>query len=399
MTGSLLAQPGIKDFYFTDPDRQKVVIPFRQVHNLVVIDARINDSDTLRFILDTGVQTTLLLEPPEDKDLNLKYSQTLMVAGLGDGVPLPAHHSWGNTISLPGVSSANQDILVLTEHNLTLSESMGMKVHGVMGYDFFKSFDVVVNYTNQTLTLMPPGSFEPGRRYRELPITLHRHKPYLDMALPHSGKQADTVRLLLDMGAGHALSLYPFRLTGFHPPNHAPEALLGKGLSGTIRGRIARIDYITIGPFVLNKPVVTFPDTASVSLPAGDTLYHAGSVGAEVLRRFNVAISYRSQKVYLCPNRSIRSSFRYNTSGIEVATPYPGIPIYVVEALWPGSPAFEAGLEPGDQILSINTESVAQLSLPELIGMLNGKPGKRLRLTLLRNSVQMEIRFRLRDAI
>ena len=52
------------------------------------------------------------------------------------------------------------------------------------------------------------------------------------------------------------------------------------------------------------------------------------------------------------------------------------------------SPGFDAGLEPGDQILRINGESTEKLTLPEAVEKLRGEVGERVTLTVQRPSTK-----------
>ncbi|MEO8207277.1 MAG: S41 family peptidase [Chthoniobacterales bacterium] len=53
-----------------------------------------------------------------------------------------------------------------------------------------------------------------------------------------------------------------------------------------------------------------------------------------------------------------------------------------------GSPAFEAGLLPADQILKINGTSTEKMSVPDAVEMLRGEPGQKITLTVRRPSTR-----------
>ena len=46
--------------HFENAKTKKMVLPFKLVHNLIVLPGFINGSDTLNFILDTGVSHTMI---------------------------------------------------------------------------------------------------------------------------------------------------------------------------------------------------------------------------------------------------------------------------------------------------------------------------------------------------
>ena len=49
--------------FFLAGNRQWTRIPFQLHSNLIIIPVQINGSDTLRFILDTGVSSTIITDP------------------------------------------------------------------------------------------------------------------------------------------------------------------------------------------------------------------------------------------------------------------------------------------------------------------------------------------------
>ncbi|MCC5946717.1 MAG: PDZ domain-containing protein, partial [Bernardetiaceae bacterium] len=75
------------------------------------------------------------------------------------------------------------------------------------------------------------------------------------------------------------------------------------------------------------------------------------------------------------------------------------IPYFMVQHLRPGSPAAEAGVEVGDQILSINFVSMGKLDLDTIQSILRKEEGKLIRLHLLRNGEKIYIEFRLKKFV
>jgi hypothetical protein len=59
-TGTSVAQKNPKRLYITDENKANIKIPFKFINNLIVIRLQINNSDTLNFILGTGVTTTII---------------------------------------------------------------------------------------------------------------------------------------------------------------------------------------------------------------------------------------------------------------------------------------------------------------------------------------------------
>lgn len=378
---------------------RSIILPCRIINNLLLVQVSLNGSSPKWFILDTGVQHTLLTDWPAGEDLPLTLSQQVAVTGLGEGQSVTAFRSWGNTMELAGIYAANQDILVLADHQLNLSETIGLPVYGIIGYPFFASFDVAIDYRHQQLRLYQPGAWKPRKRYQTLDLHFHRNKPYTHLSIVQQDGSTVSSSFLIDLGASHALSLYTFANPDIYLPSPALPALLGKGLGGSLQGHIARIGKVKLGNVSLQSPIVSFPDSSSVQTQSTDTDFCSGSIGGESLRRFRVVLSYHRKAMYLKPTIAIRDAFRHNTSGMEIIAPLPGYPVYLIEAVHPGSPAEISGVQPGDQLLYVNGAHTNTLTLQETIHAVNGRAGKRLRVTVIRQGTFYRHVLQLQDDI
>ena len=68
---------GQTGFLFDNPKKKSITINFKLSNNLVIIPVAINNSDTLNFILDTGVKSPIITELPFVNKLNLNYLQPI----------------------------------------------------------------------------------------------------------------------------------------------------------------------------------------------------------------------------------------------------------------------------------------------------------------------------------
>jgi C-terminal processing protease CtpA/Prc len=103
--------------------------------------------------------------------------------------------------------------------------------------------------------------------------------------------------------------------------------------------------------------------------------------------------------MYLRPHDDFDDPFEYDMSGLEVLAPLGKVPYFMVYHVRPNSPAAEAGIEVGDQILSINFVSMGKLSLDNIQSILRKEEGKLIRLLLLRNGEKIYTEFRLKKFI
>ncbi len=383
-------------FKYVHPKTNSVRIPFKLVNNLVVIPLRINDSDTLNFILDTGVRHTLVTQLSVKDSLQLNYYRHTQLLGLGKGDPIPAVQSYANTLYLPGLVGQDLEVVFLEQAIIDFSSSMGMNVHGLLGYDLFQEFVVDINYVQKHLTLR--RAFVPKRgRWTAIPLTIQNGKPYIKATVWHQQDTAQ-VKLLADLGASFALSLYQFGAHHLPEPTATLPALIGRGLNGEVHGKIGRTDGCQLGTYRLNSPVANYPDSAFVaaSIAIGQ---RQGILGAGIFRRFHCRIHYADSVMWIKPNRYFKSSFTYNRSGIEVLAPVPGLAFYRIVYAPSHSPGYKAGLREGDQITYLNRQPVTQMTIDEVLGYLHGSRSKKVKVEVSRNGQPLRFVLELKDQL
>ncbi|NJK83523.1 MAG: PDZ domain-containing protein [Saprospiraceae bacterium] len=149
------------------------------------------------------------------------------------------------------------------------------------------------------------------------------------------------------------------------------------------------------------KEVVTSFQLADSQYVNNSTLLNgrSGIVGNEVLSRFNLVIDYWYEKAYLRPNKSYKTAFQFDRSGILINASGKNLSQYVVQYITPSSPAAEAGVQKGDILLKINGASTKLMTMNSIYEKFKKRAGKKMNLVLLRNGVEQPITFYLRDLL
>ncbi|HPR33489.1 MAG TPA: aspartyl protease family protein, partial [Prolixibacteraceae bacterium] len=350
----LYTTPG-PGFLFNNPKKKSISINFKNISNLIIIPVSINGSDTMNFILDTGVRDPIITELTLVEELNLNYMKPIELRGLGNELFTQAYQSGDNEISLPGLSARHQKINVIIDENFQISRILGMPVHGLIGLNLFKNYIVKVNYSAEQITLYKPHEFtyKPRKNDIVLPIHFIRNKPVIRSEVMSNGGKSIPVALLVDTGASDALWLSPNSDENITIPEQNIYSFLGMGLGGELFGHKGRIEALWIGGIPLETPIVSYPESEYINNVICQEQRN-GSIGGEILRRYTVWFDYFNQRLILRPNGSFRDRFYYNMSGLEIINPVPGIPVFTISNVIENSPAWEAGFRENDQVIAVN---------------------------------------------
>ncbi len=409
--------------------KKKYQLSFELVNNLVVIPVEINGLE-LSFLLDTGVSSTILFSLDKNDSLNLKQGETILLRGLGDGEPFKAIKSTGNLIKIGKAYNDSLPLYVVYDNPIGLSNRMGIPIHGIIGYDFFKDFVLEFNYVRKKIKVHDPNSFTYSqcRRCDEIDLIFHKDKPYVNILADINGNKNVPLNLLIDSGSGDALWVFSDAEKNLKVPDSHFEDFLGYGMGGSVYGLRSRISAVHIGSFNLKKVTASFPDT-SYFKGIGTFESRNGSIGSIILSRFHSVFDYPNKKLRLKPNRYYNDPFEYDMSGISVAhegytvirnirrNPGPEVnttenttvgetvykstfdvefslkPQYKIVEVRKDSPAAKAGLQIGDIVLEINNRPSHRFSLSKINELFSSSEGKKIKLKIEREGKEKVISF------
>lgn len=380
-------------------DAKRVHIPFEIYNNLIVIPVILNHQIPMKFILDTGVRTTILTEKSFSDILKLTYSRKYTISGVGDKL-IDAYVTNNVSLDLPGLRGTGHAMLVLEEDYLELRNYLGTDVHGILGYEIFSRFIVDIDYDRRILTLTTPEHYKKKKSYQAIEITIEDTKPYVNGRIVYKDGKQVPVKLLIDSGASHGLLLDDDSSEEITIPEPNITASLGRGLGGLLTGKISRLAYFHLGDMCWENIIATFPESSGLmdSLKSAG-IYRNGSIGGEILSRFRTVIDFPQEKIYLKRGRQFKKSFSYNLSGLTIKAKGSRLNNYEIIEVRENSAGAEAGLMPGDQIVSINGIDASRVHLNDILNILNSRENKKINITILRNGGKIKYRFRLRSTI
>lgn len=412
---------------------EKVTIPIVLINNLVFIPIKVNGVE-LNFLLDTGVEETILFSLEDNPGVNFFNSEKISLRGLGSEESIEGLKTTNNILELDGVKAIHQLIYVILDQSFNLSSQIGIPVNGIIGYNFFRDNLIRIDYASKKAIVYKHNESNTKKiekKFNKTSITIERFKPYLVGAVDMEKKKI-SVKMLIDTGNSDSVWLFQNFSSDIQVPSKNFSDFLGKGFSGDIEGKRARITGFSFDDYNFRLPIVAFPDSSSIK-NVRLVKDRIGSVGGEILKRFSVIFDYKNQLLYLKKNSSFSEPFTYNRSGIEIR--HNGIqwvketvkmetvplasgvsfdsngknitndfkykfelkPIYEIANIRKNSVAAKCGLRVGDQIVSINKAPVYHYSLQKLNEMFKIEEDKWIYLEINRNDKILKFAFQLAD--
>ena len=424
---------GQDDFQF-EAGVDKVVIPFKMINNLIFIPIKVNGIE-LNFLLDSGVDETILFSMDEKKEVNFYNVEKISLRGLGSKDAVEGLKSKNNTLNSNGLIAVNHVVYIILDQTFNLSYQIGIPVNGIIGYKFLKSNLVEINYQRKRITVYRDNVRNRKRiaaKHQTIPITIEKSKPYIQGNVYFDSSEIP-VKLLIDIGNSDAIWLFQNREKAISIPIKNFDDYLGRGFSGDVEGKRAFIKKFTFSKFEFMAPIVSFPDSTSIKnvlMVKG----RSGSIGAEILKRFNLVFDYQKQLLYVKKNRNFGEPFCYNKSGLEIqnnglqwvqetlnleTVPSGGTkviqnglenwnnfkykfvlkPTYIIGAVRKNSLAANCGLQKEDVLISINKKPACDFTLEKINSLLKSEEENWINLEVERDNQILNFRFKLLNVL
>ena len=421
-------------FYF-DSNKNRISIPFQFINNLIIIPVKVNGV-SMNFLLDTGVEDTILFSLDETDEVSFSKVEKIKIRGLGSDDSFDGYKSIHNKVVINNYTDLNHDIYLVLDQNINISAQAGFPVNGIIGYHFFKNNVVKINYASKRIIVYKNEAKELkkiNKNYVKLPLEFIQNKPYITCQSYFENQQNPVAsKLLLDSGNSDALWFFKQNEERISIPKLNIVDYLGRGFSGDVYGKRGKIQSLAINNFKFSNPIASFPDslaTTSVDRNTG----RVGSVGSEIMRRFTVVFDYKSNAVYLKKNGHFDDPFTINMSGIEIQhkglqwisegyEENPSInnnlfnangdkvvnnlkyrfelkPVYVITNIRKNSPAEIVGLQKEDVIVKIDSKNGYNYSLQQINELLKSEDGKIIEFEIDRNGKILKFKVQLKDVL
>ena len=372
-----------RDFQFVSGDSAED-IPFKLIGNHIFLEISLDSRPSI-WLLDSGAGRSVI-EKNFAQRMGLKIEGK--IEGKGAHGTVDVNFTTLPPFTLPGIAFGEQKIITIDMADL-FKKTIGMDIHGILGYDFLSRFVSKIDYEKQRLSLYDPDTFEYSGSGKVIDAPMDGNM----FAIPVTVDGKYSGKWTLDLGAGDS---------GFHYPFAAAHNLLNRrGVQYMARGAGARFleisspfNTIELGGFILNNPILCVPTEKGMGAFASAD--RSGNLGNAELRHFNVYLNYKQQQVILEKSAGFERKFPRDNSGMQVElNDAEEITVFFVSK---GTPAEKAGFREGDQITAINGIPIEHLNgLKAVRALLKAKPKTRYSFEIKRGDATLTLKLKLQD--
>ena len=335
----------------------RAVVPVELCDNILLIRASVNGSVPGWFIFDTGAGYTLL-----DSTFAVKNGIDINGHVISKSSGKQVRASNNIVIKVGGAVLSGADARIADA--FALSSVIGRKIDGILGYDLLSQFVVEVNYINKQITFFHPDNFTYSGNGKMQKLQVKNNWPYVNVKAIQQNKHIEGP-IILDIGGLLAISMNNSALAG-----QTIEFPFSFGINGaggaSLRGRL---DSLTIAGIPVPFPITGFPAGDSDASDHLSTLISEnglGTVGGELMKKFTFTFNYRDSLVFIEPNRLLPEITELDMSGLMAMTVDSAFRSFMIIAVIPMSPAHEIGLQPSDELLSIDGNPASGYTLSEI---------------------------------
>jgi predicted aspartyl protease len=366
-----------------------------------LVQIKINDSEPLSFLFDTGNAGLSVVDATVAHRLGLELAPSGSISFAG--VTLPTLRAKAERFQIINNGRVERR-LALREISFDVvdlapfAELAGRRVDGILGYDVIHRFVTTVDYGRQTVIF--------GRQTETLPTPQRTPAPE-----PRLEVKGD--RMIMPFALRDGWIVVKTRING----SDDEEMILDTGASLTTfsreRARRLNLDVSRARPTTLILPIgrltylphrlreiefggVMLKDAATVVVSTREGLFTSGTntslLGANILRHFRLTIDYGRRQLTLQRNADFEGDpHEYVSVGV---LPKLRDGRFYVSGVINGSPADEEGIEIGDQITRLDGRTMDQFSFGELVDALRGAEGSEVEITVQRGQRTIPLKLK-----
>ncbi|MEL7003669.1 MAG: aspartyl protease family protein [Bacteroidota bacterium] len=275
-------------------DKTSTVIPFEIVNNLIVIPVVINEGISVNLVLDTGVRSIVLFGRRFKKELEIYPKRTVPLTGYGKRNSHVAKLSLNNNVKVADIEGKGLGILI-TPNNKLFSHEKGVEIEGLIGYQIFSRFAVVIDYVNKRIEISEPSPDLRYQGFEELPLIIKDTKPYISANLKMPNNEIRQAHLHVDTGSARELILFMKEGVLELPKTGYDKSYIGHGLRGAIDGFVLESTNVEMGKSTFENSNTCMIEREFSDRELSDAM---GTLGSGFFKDFFIVLDYPNQKFY-----------------------------------------------------------------------------------------------------
>jgi hypothetical protein len=369
-----------------------VEVPFEADFGLVWVAVGINGTAPRWFLLDTGFEYSLL-DATVARELALRVEEPRLVPQPGGAVETGAVRNIAFDIGAVRVPALTVQAMPLT----SLESVVGRSLHGILGHDVIARYVLTIDHDRRVLTFRPAEDDPSLPDGAVLPLAIIDAEPFVEGVIHQPHRPAITGMFKLDTGSLDAVGLNRSFLENADvlAPDQATLRIPGVAVGGETDGLIFRVGEFRLGPYAVQRPVIG----ATLASAGFENRADAGTVGAEVLRRFTITLDYARHRMVLAPGGQYDAPPAMDRGGLWVIAEGTDHRDFRVRFVLPDGPAAAAGVRVGDRILGVDGRSAGELRLVDLWNAWRRPAGTVVQLEVGRGNERRSVRLVLRSPV
>ncbi len=265
-------------------------LSFELFGGLILVEAQ-TDGATNRYILDTGAPTLILNQKISEHNPNKNYAVGL--AGVSATIDVEVDYFRLGTITNPELDAFATDISHLEEIKKT-------KIDGLVGYEVLKNSNLLLDYQNKTINLLPSGekhSIEGREEVLAIPFKTRGHMPVIEMYIGNK-----KLRMGIDTGSEANLldERFKRKLRKYYAQDFTTRYVRGIDRS-TIKTCSVKIDLGQIQHLQLGEMEYLFTDMSFLNSGYGKRM--DGILGYPFLKSHLISIDFSKRMIYVLKDK------------------------------------------------------------------------------------------------
>ncbi|MGK0387332.1 MAG: hypothetical protein ACI94Y_000058 [Maribacter sp.] len=378
--------------YRINTGKSYATIPFSMHNDFIVIAIKLDGKIPLNFILDTGASSAIVIYKEYTDFIGTVYERRLFFRGADRTQLISALLTESISIELPEVTASEQHVLVLENNYIEFDKYSGTKIDGILGMDLFRRFIVKINYETKLIYLFEPKHHQYNtEKYEGITFVKEKDKMYLESKINVNNDKEYDVKWLVDSGAAITVMLHLQESDSTFIPKGAVPGNIGKGLGGYIMGHLGKMKKVSFGTYHFEHIIGNFHVLAdSLYVPTTDSIKE-GILGNKILRQFHLIFDYNNSMIFARPNRFFQNIGKKDLSGISLIAAGLNLNNFIIEEIYPNSPAALSGLKKGDVLKKINRRNTLLMNLQGIEGKFSRNNGKKIKLVVKRGSEKVKV--------